>query len=112
MPTPFDQLTQAERVRFWQEIEAELSQALDKSSVRISTQTIEETRAYLEHNELGLAWETICEEFVQFDVTPSQTVQALILETGKQMSLDDPENHAHDLWKEIVMEFEQLNQQI
>jgi len=112
MPTPFEQLTQAERMRFWQEIEAKLREALDKCSDRISPQTIEETREYLEHNELGLAWETICEEFVQFDVAASQAVRALILETGKQMSLDDPESHAHDLWKEIVTKFAQLNQQI
>jgi hypothetical protein len=55
MSNSFNSLAQNEKSKFWQDIEAKINSALELCADHISTDALEETHEYLEHNELGLA---------------------------------------------------------
>ena len=101
MPVPFNQLPLSERIKFWQEIEAQLRRVLEICGEQIPPEARQETQDYLAHNELGLAWETIVDELISIDQLPSQAIREILVETGKRMEFDKPGNRNHEQWAEI-----------
>lgn len=83
----FGNLTQVEKLAFWQDIAEKLYQALELCQDQINAGMMYEIREYIEHNELGLAWETLCDALDETDEIPPNAAQVLILETGKRMGL-------------------------
>ena len=101
MTTPFDALTQSEKIKFWQDIETNIDHALTLCEAQISDVAVKDIREYLSHNELGLAWEIFCEELIGSGQAPSNQTGPLILEVGSRMGYDRPQAHRHELWQRI-----------
>ena len=101
MSNSFNSLTQDKKIKFWKDIEVKINDALELCADHISTDVLERGHEYLEHNELGLAWEILCEELIELNKVPSKSARLLILEAGKRMGFSQPENRGYKLWKSI-----------
>jgi len=89
MSTPFDTLNQAEKIAFWQAIEAQLRNVIDMCAACIAPYAVTEAQSYLDHNELGLAWETLCEALSEADALTQALVEPPMREAGMQMGFAD-----------------------
>ena len=89
MSTKFDALTRAEKIAFWQAIEAKLRSVIDTCEGRISPHAAAEAGEYLDYNELGLAWETLCAAFSEADALTQALVDPLMRETGRKMGFEE-----------------------
>ncbi len=101
MSNSFDALDRDAKIKFWQDINVKIKSALELCADHISTAILKEALEYLDHNELGLAWEIFCGELVELDKAPSKSAQLLILGAGKRMGFSQPRNQGHKLWKSI-----------
>ena len=100
MPNSFDMLSQSEKIKFWQNIESKIKEALRQCEDQLPASIIEQVSDYLEHNELGLAWETLGGELVTLEVIP-ESAQQTILEAGICMRFDQIESQNYELWRKI-----------
>ena len=89
MSSEFDALTRAEKIAFWQAIEAKLRVVIDACEGRIAPHAIAEAREYLDYNELGLAWETLCDALSESDALTQALVAPSMRETGRRMGFDE-----------------------
>lgn len=99
MSNSFDTLSQSEKIEFWQNIESKIKEALRQCEAQLPAGVVEEVANYLEHNELGLAWETLSGELLMLEVVPPESAQQMMLEAGICMGFKQAEIQNHVLWK-------------
>lgn len=92
MSRVFSTLSRSERLAFWQEMEGKLREALQYCEHQLPAGLVAEIGEYLDHNELGLAWEALGEALIEFDVLPPEPARQLLLETGNRMGFDPAES--------------------
>ena len=100
MSSSFDTLSLGEKIEFWRNIENKIKEALGQCEGRLPAGVIEEVSDYLEHNELGLAWEALGGELVTLEVVP-ESAQQMMLEVGVCMGFNQAETQNYVLWKKI-----------
>ncbi len=101
IPSSFNDLKHDEKIKFWQEIEAKIRKALELCATQIREDVLIEVDEYLMHNELGLAWESLCQALIESYTIPSKLACQLILETGLQMGFNQPTANNYALWQKI-----------
>ena len=101
MSSSFDTLSRSEKIEFWQSIETKIKGALRQCADWLPAGAIEEVSDYLEHNELGLAWETLGSVLVTLEVVVPKSARQMILEAGICMGFNQAETRNYALWKEI-----------
>jgi len=101
MSDPSDKLDRAERIEFWQTIENRLREALRQCERVLSSGADEEISIYLDHNELGLAWESFYAELNDLACKPPVSFLEIIQETGVMMGFNKKENQSGTLWNEL-----------
>jgi hypothetical protein len=102
MSSSFNTLSQSERIKFWQDIETKIVEALQQCEGRLSADVSEEISDYLAHNELGLAWGTLGEELVAQEVPLPESSRQLLLETGSRMGFDQVGTRNYNLWRNMA----------
>jgi len=101
MSSSFDALSWSERIAFWQDIEHKIDAALRQCEGRLAAEVVKEVSDYLEHNELGLAWETLAGELLALGAVLPESARQLMLEAGTRMGFQQAEGHAHALWRDM-----------
>ena len=102
MSNTFNTLNQSERIKFWQDIEDKIIEALRHCESQLSADVSEEISDYLVHNELGLAWETLSEELVAQESPLPESARQLLLETGSRMGFDQAGTRNYTLWRTMA----------
>lgn len=97
----FRALTRQERTAFWQDVEAKINDALKLCAGCVSSGVVKEVREYLDHNELGLAWDVLCRALLASDAVPPEPARRLLLDAGRQMAFHHPQNPGYALWKNV-----------
>jgi len=67
----------------------------------LSSGAAEEVSMYMDYNELGLAWESICAELIDLACKPPVSFLEIIQETGVMMGFNKKENQSGTLWNEL-----------
>jgi hypothetical protein len=101
MSSSFDTLSKNEKIAFWQNIESKVREALWQCESQLPAGIIEEVSDYLEHNELGLAWETLGDELTMLEIAPPESVGKMVLEAGICMGFNQVVNQNYVLWKRV-----------
>jgi len=102
MSSSFNTLSQSERIKFWQDIESKIVEALRQCESHLSADLAEEISDFLGHNELGLAWETLSEELVAQEVPLPMSARQLLIEAGSRMGFDQAETRNYKLWRNMA----------
>jgi hypothetical protein len=105
MSEEFSALTQEQKRKFWRDIQTLLSSVLEQCAPDLPVGVVVDVRAYLDHNELGLAWETLCEELLEVDVVLESPAQDSFLEAGRRMGFAQPSSATYDRWRTIITHF-------
>lgn len=100
-----DAHTQEEKITFWQELQALLYSVLAQCPAGVPTDVVKEVREYVAHNELGLAWETLCEALIEFDEILAAPARHTFLEAGWRMGFAQPASANYDRWITITTHF-------
>jgi uridine kinase len=98
MPCSFDTLTREEKLRFWKDVGGQTGRALELSVDTVSPVARTQVREYLDCNELGLAWETLCDAVLEPGAMPPEEVRDLLLRAGTRMGLGRADSPFHSLW--------------
>jgi hypothetical protein len=101
MSGSFDTLSTSAKIAFWQNIELKIKEALRQCESQLPIGVIKEVSDYLEHNELGLAWETLGSELTMMQVAPPEVAGQMMLETGACMGFDQPGARSCALWRDL-----------
>lgn len=105
MPSSFSMLSRSEKTEFWQKIASTIKEALRQCEHQLPVGVTEDVSEYLEHNELGLAWETLCGELINLEGVPSASAQQMILEAGIRMGFNEAGSQNHALLRKIASLF-------
>jgi hypothetical protein len=102
MSNSFNTLSQSERIKFWQDIENKIVEALQQCESQLAADVSDEISDYFAHNELGLAWEILSEELVAHAVLLPESTRQLLLETGSRMGFDQAGTRNYKLWRNMA----------
>ncbi len=100
MPRSFNTLSRSEKIEFWRNLEDKIREALRQCAGRLTGDVSEAVSDCLDHNELGLAWETLARDLVALDAVPA-SARRLMVETGACMGFDQAGTRNHVLWEKF-----------
>jgi hypothetical protein len=99
----FDDMSKQEKIEYWTQTESVLRKIFGKFKSEIDEVPPEyetEILDYLDHNELGLAFETLV--FLAEQIEVSISIISDLLNVGKRMALDTSDDTDRALWDRLL----------
>jgi hypothetical protein len=88
-----------QRIELWRQIDQYLRAALDQTASDLVGAERRQIEEFLDHNELGLAWEVLIESLAAYDVDVQSAALSHLQHAADLMELD-PSTHAS--WRQLA----------